>query len=110
MISFDTSGCRPNQEQLMAVPAAKNTPLFVVAGPETCDTSCLPMRMLRLISVVGMAPHGILTTTFTKKPTGEFRSCLLCWGYGLHEWPVVLMKLPTILTINLETDQFHELT
>ncbi len=110
MISFDTSGYSPNQEQLTAVPAAKNTPLFVVAGPETCNTACLPMRMLKLIYVDGVAPRGILPTTFTKKAAGELRPWLLRWGYRVHEWLMAFTKLPTILIINLKADHLHELT
>jgi DNA helicase-2/ATP-dependent DNA helicase PcrA len=101
---------RPNQGQSEAVSVAKDAPLFVVAGPGTRETTCLTMRMLKLIYVNGVAPRGILPTTFAKKAAGELRSWLLRWGYRVHEWLMAFTKLPTILIINLKADHLHELT
>jgi DNA helicase-2/ATP-dependent DNA helicase PcrA len=109
MISFDTFlkalesvGRRPNKGQSDAVSAAKDAPLFVVAGPGTGKTACLTMRMLKLIYVDGVAPRGILATTFTKKAAGELRSRLLSWGYGVHEYLLADIKLPKIQKMWLE--------
>lgn len=109
MILFDTFlqalesvGRRPNQGQSDAVSAAKEAPLFVVAGPGTGKTACLTMRMLKLIYVNGVAPRGILATTFTKKAAGELRSRLLSWGYGVHEYLLADKKLPKIQKMWLE--------
>ena len=109
MIAFDTFiqalesvGRRPNKGQSDAVSAAKDAPLFVVAGPGTGKTACLTMRMLKLIYVDGVAPRGILATTFTKKAAGELRSRLLSWGYGVHEYLLTDKKLPKIQKMWLE--------
>ena len=109
MIAFDTFlqalesvGRRPNKGQSDAVSAAKDAPLFVVAGPGTGKTACLTMRMLKLIYVDGVAPSGILATTFTKKAAGELRSRLLSWGYGVHEYLLADKKLPKIQKMWLE--------
>jgi len=109
MISFDTFldalesvGRRPNKGQSDAVSATKEAPLFVVAGPGTGKTACLTMRMLKLIYVDGVAPRGILATTFTKKAAGELRSRLLSWGYGVHEYLLADKKLPKIQKLWLE--------
>ena len=78
-------GRKPNTGQAKAISAAKDEPLFVVAGPGTGKTACLTMRMLKLIFVDGVPPTGILATTFTKKAAEELRSRLLSWGYGVQE-------------------------
>jgi len=56
MISYDTFsealqqvGRKPNSSQKLAVEAAKDDALFVVAGPGTGKTACLTMRMLKLV-------------------------------------------------------------
>jgi DNA helicase-2/ATP-dependent DNA helicase PcrA len=109
MISADTFlqalesvGRRPNKGQSTAVSAPKEASLFVVAGPGTGKTACLTMRMLKLIYVDGVAPRGILATTFTKKAAGELRSRLLSWGYGVHEYLLADKKLPKIQKLWLE--------
>jgi hypothetical protein len=66
--ALESVGHRPNQGQSDAVSAAKDSPLFVVAGPGTGKTACLTMRMLKLIYVDCLAPRGILATTFTQGP------------------------------------------
>ena len=100
--ALESVGRRPNQGQSDAVSAAKEAPLFVVAGPGTGKTACLTMRMLKLIYVDGVAPRGILATTFTKKAAGELRSRLLSWGYGVHEYLLADQKLPKIQKLWLE--------
>ncbi len=100
--ALESVGRRPNQGQSDAVSAAKDAPLFVVAGPGTGKTACLTMRMLKLIYVDGVAPRGILATTFTKKAAGELRSRLLSWGYGVHEYLLADKKLPKIQKMWLE--------
>jgi DNA helicase-2/ATP-dependent DNA helicase PcrA len=64
--ALESVGRKPNKGQSAAVSAAKNAPLFLVAGPGTGKTACLTMRMLKMIYVDGVAPRGILATTFTK--------------------------------------------
>ena len=109
MIKIDTFlqalkavGRSPNQGQNAAISAAKDAPLFVVAGPGTGKTACLTMRMLKLIYVDGVAPRGILATTFTKKAAGELRSRLLSWGYGVHEYLLADKTLPKLHQIWLK--------
>ncbi|MCW1886723.1 DEAD/DEAH box helicase [Luteolibacter flavescens] len=79
-------GRKPNPNQQLAVEAAKDAPLFVVAGPGTGKTATLTMRMLKLVFVDQVEPKGILATTFTKKAAAELRSRVLGWGYGVQEW------------------------
>jgi DNA helicase-2/ATP-dependent DNA helicase PcrA len=84
--AFISLGRLPNQGQSNAVSANKYVPLFVVAGPGTGKTATLTMRILKLIYVDGVAPSGILATTFTKKAAEELRSRLLNWGYAVQEY------------------------
>jgi len=79
-------GRKPNASQKLAVEAAKDDALFVVAGPGTGKTACLTMRMLKLVFVDQVEPSGILATTFTKKAAAELRSRVLGWGYGVQDW------------------------
>jgi len=78
-------GKTPDEEKRGAIDAPAETPLFVVAGPGTGKTTCLVLRILKLIFVDGIAPSGILATTFTKKAAAELRSRVLGWGYRLQE-------------------------
>ncbi|AMA10662.1 UvrD-helicase domain-containing protein [Picosynechococcus sp. PCC 73109] len=75
----------PNEEQKQALEAPPDQPLFVVAGPGTGKTTCLTLRILKLILVDGLAPESILATTFTKKAAEELRSRILGWGFLLLE-------------------------
>ncbi|MGZ0710099.1 UvrD-helicase domain-containing protein [Coraliomargarita sp. W4R53] len=79
-------GRQPNTGQAQAVQADRDQALFVVAGPGTGKTATLTMRMLKLVFVDQIEPHGILATTFTKKAAAELRSRVLSWGYGVQEW------------------------
>src|SRR5947209_8800655 len=81
----DGTGRTPNAGQKQAVEAPSGAALFVVAGPGTGKTATLTMRMLKLIFVDGVAPRGILATTFTRKAAQEIRSRLLTWGYAVQE-------------------------
>jgi DNA helicase-2/ATP-dependent DNA helicase PcrA len=83
--ALDKVGPQPNLAQALAVEAAKDEPLFVVAGPGTGKTATLTMRMLKLVFVDQVAPRGILATTFTRKAAAELRSRILSWGYGVQE-------------------------
>lgn len=75
----------PNLEQRQALEAPPDRPLFVVAGPGTGKTTCLTLRILKLILVDGLSPQSILATTFTKKAAEELRSRILGWGFRLLE-------------------------
>lgn len=55
--------------------------MFIVAGPGTGNTTCLTLRILKLIFVDGVSPKGILATTFTRKAAAELRSRILGWGF-----------------------------
>jgi hypothetical protein len=81
--ALESVGRRPNQGQSDAISAAKDAPLFVVAGPGTGKTACLTMRMLKLIYVDGVAPRGILATTFTQGPAALAG---LARFFGPHEF------------------------
>ena len=48
-------------------------PLYMIVGPGTGKTACLAMRV-QLRFVDGVAPRGVLATTFTKKAAAELRS------------------------------------
>ena len=86
MLSLGGLGRLPNSGQALAVKSLKDDALFVVAGPGTGKTATLTMRILKLIYVDGVAPCGILATTFTKKAAEELRSRLLSWGYAVQEY------------------------
>lgn len=75
----------PNPEQQQALEALPDQPLFVVAGPGTGKTTCLTLRILKLILVDGLPPQSILATTFTKKAAEELRSRILGVGFSLLE-------------------------
>ncbi|MBF0240386.1 MAG: ATP-dependent helicase [SAR324 cluster bacterium] len=75
----------PNNEQKEAIEKPANSGLFIVAGPGTGKTTCLTLRILKLILVDGISPKGILATTFTKKAAAELRSRILSWGFRLIE-------------------------
>jgi DNA helicase II / ATP-dependent DNA helicase PcrA len=75
----------PDAEQARAVEAGPNQPLFIVAGPGTGKTTCLTIRILKLILVDGVPPEGVLATTFTRKAAAELRSRILGWGFPLVE-------------------------
>lgn len=89
-------GRKPNASQKLAVNAAKDEALFVVAGPGTGKTARLTMRMLKLVFVDQVEPAGILATTFTKKAAAELRSRVLGWVYGVQEWLLKHGKLSKI--------------
>lgn len=75
----------PNQEQKDTIKPGPNQPLFIVAGPGTGKTTCLSLRILKLILVDGVSPKSILATTFTKKAAAELRSRILGWGFRILE-------------------------
>jgi DNA helicase-2/ATP-dependent DNA helicase PcrA len=75
----------PDAQQRQAVEAPAAKPLFIVAGPGTGKTASLTLRILKLILVDGIAPRGILATTFTKKAAEELRSRILGWGFRVLE-------------------------
>lgn len=75
----------PNPEQKAALEAPPLEPLFIVAGPGTGKTTCLTLRILKLVLVDGIPPNGILATTFTVKAATELRSRILGWGFRLIE-------------------------
>lgn len=74
---------RPSEEQRGVVEADAGQPLFVVAGPGSGKTTSLTMRILKMIMVDQVPPHGIIATTFTVKAAGELRSRVLDWGFKL---------------------------
>ncbi|SIO63291.1 DNA helicase-2 / ATP-dependent DNA helicase PcrA [Singulisphaera sp. GP187] len=96
------TGRTPNAGQKQAVEAPGGAALFVVAGPGTGKTATLTMRMLKLIFVDGVAPRGILATTFTRKAAQEIRSRLLTWGYAVQEELVSNGKLSKMDRLWLE--------
>ncbi len=73
----------PDQEQRSAIDTAYNNGLFIVAGPGSGKTTCLTLRVLKMILVDGVAPSGVIATTFTKKAAEELRSRILGWGFNL---------------------------
>ncbi|MBD2463941.1 DEAD/DEAH box helicase [Oscillatoria sp. FACHB-1407] len=83
--AYTTFRNRPNDEQAEAIAQPPSEPLFIVAGPGTGKTTCLTLRILKLILVDGVLPKTILATTFTKKAAAELRSRILGWGFQLLE-------------------------
>lgn len=89
----------PDDHQKQAVEAPAAAGLFIVAGPGSGKTTCLTLRMLKLILVDGVPPSGILATTFTVKAAEELRSRLLGWGFKLID----VLKSDGSLAANLRT-------
>lgn len=83
--AYQTFRKSPNNEQKEAIEKSPQKPLFIVAGPGTGKTTCLALRILKLILVDGITPASILATTFTKKAAEELRSRILGWGFQLIE-------------------------
>lgn len=73
----------PDKAQREAIDAGAAEALFVVAGPGTGKTTCLTLRILKLILVDDVPPRAILATTFTKKAAAELRSRILGWGFRI---------------------------
>ena len=73
----------PDAAQRRAIEAPATAGLFIVAGPGSGKTTCLTLRMLKLMMVDDVPPKGILSTTFTVKAAEELRSRLLGWGFQL---------------------------
>lgn len=73
----------PDPSQRAAIEAPPEAGLFIVAGPGSGKTTCLTLRMLKLMMVDDVPPRGILATTFTVKAAEELRSRLLGWGFRL---------------------------
>ena len=87
--SFYDALCRfrppPSDDQRDAIEKRKGEPLFIVAGPGTGKTTCLTLRVLKLVLVDQVPPQGIIATTFTRKAAAELRSRILGWGFRLVE-------------------------
>jgi DNA helicase-2/ATP-dependent DNA helicase PcrA len=83
--AYSTFRKLPNDEQAQAIAQPPDAPLFIVAGPGTGKTTCLSLRILKLILVDGIIPKAIIATTFTKKAAAELRSRILGWGFQLIE-------------------------
>ena len=75
----------PNDQQQEVIEQPSNKSVFIVAGPGTGKTTCLALRILKLILVDDVPPLGILATTFTVKAAAELRSRILSWGFQLIE-------------------------
>lgn len=73
----------PDAAQRSAIEAPAAAGLFIVAGPGSGKTTCLTLRMLKLMMVDDVPPRGILATTFTVKAAEELRSRLLGWGFKM---------------------------
>lgn len=92
--AYQTFRPLPNDEQREAIEQNASRALFIVAGPGTGKTTCLALRILKLIFVDDVPPHGILATTFTVKAAAELRSRILSWGFQLIEALLADSKLP----------------
>lgn len=75
----------PDVAQKQAIEAPADNALYIVAGPGSGKTTCLTLRILKLIFVDGVTPTGIVATTFTVKAAEELRSRLLGWGFKLTD-------------------------
>jgi DNA helicase-2/ATP-dependent DNA helicase PcrA len=83
--AYETFRKAPNKEQKDTIEPGPTKPLFIVAGPGTGKTTCLTLRILKLVLVDGVPPQSILATTFTKKAAAELRSRILGWGFSILE-------------------------
>src|SRR5262249_19376214 len=75
----------PDPASRTGVEAPQDAGLFIVAGPGTGKTTCLTLRILKLILVDGLHPARIVATTFTVKAAAELRSRVLGWGFKIIE-------------------------
>lgn len=92
---------KPDPASLVGVEAAADQGLFIVAGPGTGKTTCLTLRILKLILVDGLRPGRIVATTFTVKAAAELRSRILGWGFRLIDALRADDSLPTDLRESL---------
>ena len=79
--------------QRSAIEADANNGLFIVAGPGAGKTTCLFLRVLKLVLVDGIPPAGIVATTFTRKAAEELRSRILGRGFHIMEIAGALNRL-----------------
>lgn len=73
----------PDDEQRQTIEVAADQALFIVAGPGSGKTTCLTLRVLKMVLVERIPPKGILATTFTVKAAQELRSRILGWGFKI---------------------------
>jgi len=83
--AYEYINYRPDPEKQAAIEVGAGEALFIVAGPGTGKTTCLTLRILKLIFVDDVAPEGILATTFTRKAAAELRSRILSSGFQMVE-------------------------
>src|SRR5262245_51258252 len=81
--AYQTVRPAPDDEQRVVIQKPATEAVFIVAGPGTGKTTCLTLRILKLILVDGVLPRSILATTFTVKAAAELRSRILGWGFRL---------------------------
>jgi DNA helicase-2/ATP-dependent DNA helicase PcrA len=74
---------RPDAQQRRAIEQPADAAVFIVAGPGSGKTTCLTLRILKLVLVDGIPPRGILATTFTVKAAQELHSRVLGWGFRI---------------------------
>jgi len=85
----------PDPEQHTAINLPFDSGLFIVAGPGSGKTTCLTLRVLKMILVDSVAPSGVIATTFTKKAAEELRSRILGWGFTLVDTLKTDSEIPT---------------
>jgi ATP-dependent DNA helicase UvrD/PcrA len=83
--AYDSFRPKPDPDSLVGIETAADQGLFIVAGPGTGKTTCLTLRILKLILVDGLRPGRIVATTFTVKAAAELRSRILGWGFRLTD-------------------------
>jgi len=71
----------PRQQDAIEIPIDK--PLFLVAAPGTGRTSCLAMRILKMLFVDGLGPETILALAETSEAALELRSRIIRWSLQL---------------------------
>ncbi|MCP4542413.1 MAG: ATP-dependent helicase [Chloroflexi bacterium] len=108
--AYNTFRPRPNSEQRDAIEAGPGEPLFIVAGPGTGKTTCLSLRILKLILVDDVPPQGILATTFTVKAAAELRSRILGWGFRLLETLQADSEIPPEIQAQLANVDINQIT
>jgi len=81
--AYTTFRPRPDAASLRGIEAPQDQGVFIVAGPGTGKTTCLTLRILKLILVDGLHPGRIVATTFTVKAAAELRSRILGWGFRI---------------------------
>ena len=83
--AIKAAGFYVDDAQKAAIEAPADAGLFIVAGPGAGKTTCIFLRVMKLVLADGIPPAGIIATTFTRKAAEELRSRILGKGFEILE-------------------------